>query len=300
MTSPPAPLPCSTAARNRGDLALGTAAPAPRWLLVEQPGPWGRSALHESRLDRAAARALGERAAVAGVRVVLIRRPGRPVPGVRRWAYVDARPGHEASWWGTFHDEAELLGVPLDGTEGRRSDEPVYLVCTHGRHDTCCAVRGRPVAAMLATAHPERTWECSHVGGDRFAPNLVVLPHGLYYGHVEPEDALRVVTAYDAGLVVPSLLRGRSAYSSAAQAAQHHARLELGEERLDALAPQDVEDLGGERWRVLLAHGEETVRVTVHAEVSKKAGHLTCSSLKLERPRTLRLERFERLGAEDR
>ena len=47
--------------------------------------------------------------------------------------------------------------------------EPMLLVCTHGVHDTCCAVRGRPVAAALARRWPEATWECSHVGGDRFA-----------------------------------------------------------------------------------------------------------------------------------
>src|SRR4029453_5830608 len=59
-----------------------------------------------------------------------------------------------------------------------------------GRHGACCAERGRPVAAALAQAHPEETWEVSHIGGDRFAGNLLVLPNGLYYGRLDPGPAL--------------------------------------------------------------------------------------------------------------
>ena len=49
------------------------------------------------------------------------------------------------------------------------------------------AGRSRPA---LAAAHPEETWEVSHIGGDRFAGNLLVLPHGLYYGRLDPATAL--------------------------------------------------------------------------------------------------------------
>ena len=67
---------------------------------------------------------------------------------------------------------------------------PGLRVCTHGRHDTCCAERGRPVAAALAAAHPELTWEVSHIGGDRFAANALVLPHGLYYGRLDADSVV--------------------------------------------------------------------------------------------------------------
>jgi hypothetical protein len=282
---------CSAGARARGDVMHATAAPVLRWLLVEQPGPWGRDALAQSRLDLATSTALTQRAAVAGVRVVLIRRPGRHVHRpARHWAYADSRPGHEGTWWGMFHDEAELLGVALDGSEGERSDEPAYLVCTHARHDACCAVRGRPLAAALARLRPEQTWECSHVGGDRFAANVVVLPHGLYYGQVEDTDAERLVRAQAAGEVVPDILRGRSAFSAAAQAAQHYAREALGDLRIDALRPHDVDDLGRDRWRVTLGSASGDVLVTVRAEVAPLAARLTCAAPRAERPRRFVLE----------
>lgn len=287
---------CAPAAEQRGDQRYGTAAPVPRWLLVEQPGPWGRDALTQSRFAVAAAAELGGRAAAARVRVLLIRRPGRGATSTRRrWAFVDSRPGHEGSWWGRYDDERELLGVPLDGTAGAASATPIYLVCTHGRHDPCCALRGRPVAAALAAQRPEQTWECSHVGGDRFAANLVVLPHGLYYGQVGAAAALDVVRAYESGSVVPTWLRGRSSLAAPVQAAQHHARAILGERSLTALLPLDVEVRPGGRWRVLMAWRSGAVDVEVRARLAAPA-LLTCAS---GRPEPVRVFDLVRLRVPD-
>src|SRR3954470_10915662 len=78
---------CALRAQLRGDPMLGTAFPAARILLVEQPGPWGRGGLTDSHFDPVSGRALEQRAALAGVRVLLIRRPGRTPKGIRRrWA----------------------------------------------------------------------------------------------------------------------------------------------------------------------------------------------------------------------
>ena len=51
------------------------------------------------------------------------------------------------------------------------------------------------VAARLATRYPEETWECSHLGGDRFAGTMVLLPHGVSYGWVDDGDAVTVADA---------------------------------------------------------------------------------------------------------
>ena len=209
-------------------------------------------------------------------RPVLIRRHGRQDrKAPRRWGLVDARPGHESVRWGQLSADQHLLDVITADEPGVPGREPAYLVCAHGRHDACCAVRGRPVAAALAAAYPDRTWECSHVGGDRFAANLVVLPHGLYYGHVTPADVSGLVTAYEAGLVEPRLLRGRSSLPPAVQAAQHHARLKLGSTGVDALPPLRVEPAGPATWQVLLDHPAGPVTVTVRAERGPPV-RLTC------------------------
>ena len=146
--------------------------------------------------------------------------------------------GHESVRWGRV-DSPEALPAALADLEAstEASDEPVFLVCAHGRHDACCAVRGRPVAAVLAATHAERTWETTHTGGDRFAANVVLLPHGLVLGRVPATEAGTIADRYCAGEVDPALVRGRAGLAPAVQGAQHHARLALDEHRIDALAP---------------------------------------------------------------
>jgi hypothetical protein len=258
----------------------------PRWLLVEQHGPWGRDALTESDLDTEAARSLTARAAMARVRVILIRRTGRTERSpVRRVAWVDSRPGHEGIWWSTWSTAADLMAVQPDHPAGELSTAPIYLVCAHGRHDTCCAVYGRPVAAALAAIRPDATWECSHVGGDRFAPNVITLPHGLYYGQLEPADAADLVARQESGRMIPQLLRGRSAFTAPAQVAQHFARRALGEDRIDVLAPIRVDTLSPGHWRVRLAHPDGPVVVAFSARRSVDPVRLTCESRSLEHAR---------------
>jgi hypothetical protein len=275
---------CSVQALLRGDASVATAPPARRWLLVEQPGPWGRDALLESRFDRRVASRLAARARELGMRVQLVRRAGeRLSESGRRWAVADTTPGVETVWWATRESDAELLQLPWDGSVGTPSAAPTYLVCTHGAHDVCCAVRGRPLARVLTgSGTPADVWETSHLGGDRFAANVVVLPWGFVYGQV-PEDGGGLVAEHAAGRVALPFLRGRAGLAPAAQAAQHHARRELGLLGVHDLPPRRVRALdapapGTERFEVVLAGPDGDVVVTVESRLSARAAQLTCAA----------------------
>jgi (2Fe-2S) ferredoxin len=215
---------CSDAARARGDALVGTAPPARRWLLIEQHQGWGRVALDSldaPGVDRAAlARALDD----TGARLQLIRQPAvrgaaRAGASARRWAVVSTDP-HPGQRWGTLADGWDAIRDALTPTASPspRDDTPVLLVCTNGRHDACCAVRGRPVAAALAEAYPGRVWETTHTGGDRFAANLVVLPDGACYGALDPDTAVGVVAAHLRGEPARAHLRGITGRSPQDQA----------------------------------------------------------------------------------
>lgn len=108
-------------------------------------------------------------------------------------------------------------------------------MCTHGRHDTCCAERGRPVAAALATSFPEETWEASHLGGDRFAANLLVLPAGIGYGRLDAASVTGVAAGHLAGRLSLAHLRGRSGLAMSLQSAEFALREHLDEVALDAV-----------------------------------------------------------------
>jgi hypothetical protein len=257
---------------------IGTAFPAARLLLVEQPGPWGRAGLLESRFNPAVAAALQRRANEAGVRVEAIRRPGRTPRGeLRRWAFVDTHPGQETIRWATYEGDHELLGVPLDGSAGTGDSAPIFLVCAHGKHDPCCALRGRNVAAALAERRPGRVWECTHVGGDRFAANVLVLPTGLLYGRLLPFAVAEFAAAAEAGEVVGALLRGRVGLPPHVQAALAHCYEQLALRHvaeLSVLGYTPVAD-GAASVRLGTPHGP--VEVAVHVERVAAEG-LTCAA----------------------
>jgi hypothetical protein len=263
---------CSDRSLERGDPIAGTAGFGERWFLVEIDGSWGAHAFLNSRLDATLARQLVRRIEGAGMRPLAIRRANRRADARRaqtnwRWAIVDTRPGRESTRWGSVDDPATLLDVPLDGSTGVASDEPIVCVCTHARHDQCCAVKGRPVATALSEAFPEITWECSHLGGDRFASTLIVFPEGLYYGRVDPRDAPQLVERYRDGRLDPRYFRGRSSAPNVVQAAESFARAESGDDRIDAYAHVSTSSESG-GWRVILAHGESEVEIHIVAEAS--------------------------------
>jgi hypothetical protein len=179
------------------------------------------------------------------------------------------------------------LALDVCGPVGTPSTEPIVAVCTHGRHDQCCAVRGRRVLPALMEQHGDVTWECSHLGGDRFAGTMVVFPEGLYYGNVDDADAGHIVRLHGEGLVDPRFLRGRSSLSAAAQAAQQHARELLHDNRIDTLHPiSEVQD--DTNWTVTLDYDGHHVEVQLTQGLSEPITS-TCTATKAGAVRTFEL-----------
>jgi hypothetical protein len=203
---------------------------------------------------------------------------------------VDCRPGQESVRWGDLPADEHVLDVLAGTDRGTLSHEPVYLVCTHGRHDACCAVRGRPIAAALAGAYPDRTWECSHIGGDRFAANVVVLPHGLFYGHVPVTRAVELAKRYDEGNVVPDLLRGSGAFAPAVQAAQHFARAAGHSVAVSNLLPHSVRQLPDNRWQITLTSTTGLITAELSAHLDTVNARLTCAGTSPSQVRRFQLQ----------
>lgn len=274
-------LACSDAARQRGDQWVGTAPPAQRWFLVTQPADWGSTAWAGLQAAAPTKARLEEMLSAAGARLMLIRRPGRRVEDEPpAWAIVDETADLRVRWGGHRNDDdllraARTLLDPVLDPDPNGTGRPegvdtsrILLVCTHGRKDRCCAVRGRPVAAAAAELWPTATWECTHTGGDRFAGNLVVLPDGACYGGLDPADVEPVVRAHFEGRVEPAHLRGPTGRTTAAQAAVVAAHRTWG-----PLAWTDVAVRGQtgtpHQWAVYLhVEGVGAVRASGHTEQS--------------------------------
>ena len=286
-------LPCATLSRSLDEPLYGTASRVRGWVLLEQPGPWGREAVLESQLDRDLARALHRAAEAARVRLLLIRRSGRRRPGQSTTCFL-AHTSRRDRWLERrrLDDPAELLELDMAKvTAGERPGfgdpvgEPVYLVCTNGRHDRCCATYGRPLALALGERHGDLVWESSHVGGDRFAGNLVCLPSGHYFGRVGPAEADRVLGLHRKGIIDLDHYRGCCIDPPTVQAAEWFARRAtglLGIDDLDLIGRERLEaEVEAVRFRLA---GGGTARVLLRAGRVDDPRLLTCHSARPESP----------------
>ncbi|MGC4110339.1 MAG: sucrase ferredoxin [Nocardioides sp.] len=268
---------CSVAALARGDELAGTATKVGSFLLVEDPGPWGEVALRDSRLPAEVSRWLLAQAAATGVRILLIRRPGRTTRTRPRVFAVRSGQWCERADLDRIEDvmSLDLAALAAGASPGLQPwGEPLVLVCTHGRHDACCAERGRPLAAELAHHEPGRVWECSHLGGDRFAGNVLVLPEGLGFGRVGLPAVAGLVADLDRGVLDLDLLRGRCTLPMAAQYAEIRLRRELAETRDDALHCTSARRVDGLMHATFAVDGT-TYDVTVRTVLGDPAP-LTC------------------------
>jgi hypothetical protein len=292
---------CADAARMRGEPLHASAVRYSRFLLLEVPGPWGTSALEGRHLEAGAARRLAGAAKDSGTHVLLIRGAGRhpAVPGTgprpMAWALADTSAGVERVQWGSWRDAAELLRLDLAAVlpDGATGPQRLALVCTNGKRDQCCAIRGRPVAAAIAAAGWD-TWECSHLGGHRFAATIMLLPTGDMFGRLDPESAVEVVRRFEAGQLVMSHYRGRCGQPAPVQAALRAAAVQLGDLRRGAIRVSRVRELqaGGDRgrpgqapdpagrWEVELVHqaadGQEAAYRAVVAGSAPAPTFLSC------------------------
>ncbi|MFG3283388.1 sucrase ferredoxin [Streptomyces sp. NPDC048111] len=213
---------CAEAARLRGDPLAGTAPYGSTWILIEYRSGWPTNGFDGLALVPEVKTQVYEAARARRARILLIRRHGRDRPDTPpRWAVLhQERDGAHRQTWGVWRSERDLAEIVAALEEpGEHDCPPVLLVCAHGVHDTCCAVRGRPVGQALSERWPALVWECTHVGGDRFAANVVVAPDGVYYGNLDAHSAVAAIEDHLADRIRADHLRGFTDLVPAQQAA---------------------------------------------------------------------------------
>ena len=213
---------CSDLCLASGEPLLGTAGQVDVWLMLEYKPVWRAKATDDNDLA-APMKAWLERTVAAyaangqKARPQFIRRPELDTTEVSLFVGADGELRHLAGDYATI---ATLELSDLQGGGFTRIDEPQYFVCTNGQRDLCCARYGLPVYARLRELAGGRVWQTTHVGGHRFAPNVLALPQGALYGRVFADEVDAFFTTVEAGELALPHLRGRAALPPAAQVAE--------------------------------------------------------------------------------
>ncbi|MBV7302773.1 sucrase ferredoxin [Corynebacterium sp. TAE3-ERU2] len=231
----------------------GTAKAGQKFVLFEHHQGWSRDVLDGGSFGGELSGKLSYFFGVHNASFQLIRPAGRPKPRERYRVFIIftgnglQQPVVERLEVSCPQDLLKLnLDRPL-ANGGQKVTHPLVLVCTHGKRDKCCAIKGRPLAAELAArAEEEWVWETSHMKGHRFAATLMLMPWGYSYAYMDTERALAMLEAVQRGELYLPQLRGRGCFDAAGQVAEILVARSYGSPEIGSLYVEEV-DLGGEK-----------------------------------------------------
>lgn len=264
---------CAELSLAAGEVLAATAVTAERWLLVEVPGSWPRDVGAEGALPDAAQEAVSTWLSKSpGTRVQFVRRPGRVARRGLAFVIRAEESRHQVRRIELERLE-DLATLDIDAA-GTSIEASLVLVCGHGSRDRCCALRGTAVFGALAERlGEEELWISSHLGGHRFAANVLVLPAGLQLGRVEPREAPFVVARALGGKIELERYRGRTCYAPSVQAAEHAVRTAAGLDGVD-----DLRLAGANGEQVRFRSCDHTEWVAVVEEVDGPAVPASCGA----------------------
>jgi hypothetical protein len=208
----------------------GTADPVDLWLLLEAPGAWPARALEDGPLAVAEAAWLASQLQAPALNHLRV----RPQLIKQHRARSDRGRSLLLGYGGQLYQLAGADGLPMPEVAAliqsldagalpaglQRLDGPHFFVCTNGRRDLCCARYGMPVYRALRDRFGGRVWQVTHIGGHRFAGNVLTMPDGALYGRLNPESCAGFADAVAQGELAFPWLRGRSCYRPVVQAAE--------------------------------------------------------------------------------
>ncbi len=261
MTTSPATIDpfCCDVSREAGEALFGTAPHITTWLLLNYSQTWHSKATEQNDLPQAVQAWFQQQLAeIPKSRLLFIRQP-RPLaePGLTFFVAL-SRESSPQLYRFELAEYEELLAIDMNAilseapaVQPYRYDDSIYLVCTNGRRDRCCAREGPALYQALANQAGPNAWQSTHLAGHRFAPNLATFPDGTFYGRLEPGLAATILQTTEQGELLLDYLRGRSCYDGVTQAAEQYLRQTRGQFSRSAFTWIETTALEGERWLVI-------------------------------------------------
>ena len=281
---------CTDLAWEYGLSLIGTATRGDLWFLLEYTGRWGAKALEESTLEpEVIAHLQAVRHPGVEVRTLLIKQDRTQTQEGYRFFVAQTHPQNPQLYEYTLSQYRDLLNIDLaalaaglPGDLAHQREEPLYLVCTNGKRDQCCAIYGPETYQAMQAEAGEDVWQSSHIGGHNQSPIMLFFPYGINYAHATPAEARRLVRAYQQNKVVLHHYRGRIGLDSPAQAAEHFWREQTGILDLPGVQIQAVSEIGERRWEVELSgtNGQNAAKIRIRQQISEYKIPIACNQAK--------------------
>lgn len=291
--------PCCEGSLEAGEPLFASASRVDVWLLLEHNAAWGAKALPESGLpDNLKSFLNNHLESTPNCRFQFIKQSG-VMTGNPRFYVVRSLPENPDIYeFRLSLDELLKLDIPaiVAGSSQFQSNlftAPLFLVCTNAKRDLSCARYGLPLYQAMSAHAGQSVWQTTHLGGHRFAGTMAVLPEGLYYGRVAPDDAENLVIEHRAGRIYLDHFRGCSTYESPVQAAEHFLREHTGNLDITALRLLNLESTGENRWTAHFAIDAEIHKLQVSSYLSDFEIFESSANTEKNRVTLYRLDSYE-------
>ena len=286
---------CSTLSILEKEQLFGTAPLTQIWVMVEYPNSFGGKALEESNLlDKVKAYLFDIQKTLPASRVLFIRQE-KPKDDAGINVFVGLSAFQQPRLY-EFHipkyDDLLTLDI-VSLSEGKAElqknsrQEPLILVCTNGKRDPCCAQWGQQVYFEMAKHSADFVWQTSHVGGHRFAANVICLPHGIYFGRIRPDQADHLISDYRNNRLTLHSYRGRAHYPPEVQVAEYYLVAQTSNLDIDAFHLLKSSPTMPDQWEVSFASSDNGIQYTlvISAHQSAFENYESCSTPNKRAPR---------------
>ena len=268
---------CTVNALDIGAPLMGTAsANTSVWFLLEVPRPWAAKALAVNDLLPQVNETLQKWVHdIPKSNAVFIKKNNLPVESPKLIVALTENNDQRIHQFDLSTDYMSMADLPMADIVSGKSKagqvdnlSPLFLVCTNGKRDNCCAKFGLPVIKAFEDAGDENVWQCTHLGGHRFAAVVGVFPQGLYYQLFNPANVPAFRESILQNQVPLQGLRGRTAYTGVEQAAEIFLREQSGnlDDGAYKLISSNQED---GVWQVNFQNGASAYKITLKQSMSE-------------------------------
>ena len=277
---------CATESKLGNDEQIGSASYFKKLILLEYRLPFKEEAFAESELPQNVKDTLNSYlSANEHTRLLLIRNPEFEQGELSIFGINNTGKENKVNrkFISSYEEILDIdLSILFEDNSNLNHEGYLYLVCTNGTKDKCCAKLGIPIYNEFKKNRPEVTWQCSHVGGDRFAPTMFTIPSCTNYGHLVKEDVTSIINHEENKAIYLDKLRGQAFLNFYEQAATYFLRKKLRDSKLGTIIVIESEKLDSAKFRIVLKNLDTNTQypLVVSKIQSEYFNFMACTSKK--------------------
>jgi len=221
---------CSQLSIESSEQLFATSPVVHYWYLLEFNEQWEEDAFNNSRLSKDIKKKITELTSHKPYsRLQLIKKTKRDRNNLKLFIAI-TKENQKELYSIDIADYEEILNLnPYNLFDSaNQQTQQIILVCTHNSYDKCCGKYGKEVYKYLSIKEKDfDIWQTTHLGGHRFAANILMLPEGLYFGRVNSESFIHIKNEYSNNKIYLDSLRGKCYYKKEIQASEYYLRSKL-------------------------------------------------------------------------